>query len=321
MTAFLLLSFLLFAGVPSQQTPPIPSAPAAQPSPGDPVVAARAALAKGDLPGAEHLLQRDLATTPANADAAYLLGYVLFREHRETDSLAAYTAAARLRRPGPDDLLVVASDYILLKDYADAEHWLLAVVQTVPGNARAWYLLGRTQYNLDRNADARHAFQQCLALDPKNIRAETNLGLAEERLGLVPDAMATYRRAIADAGPVGRRAAQAELDLGKLLLAQGDPQAALPFLQAAAALAPANPFAQQQLASAFEQLHRDSDAEAALRRAITLAPEVGSLHFFLGRVLHRLGKEAEAKQEFATASRLIGSHSSAETPNPDQPDD
>ncbi len=321
MTASLFLSFLLFTGAPIPQTPQVPSAPAAQSGPSDPVAAARAAITKGDLAGAEHLLQRDLAVTPNDADAAFLLGYVLFREHRQTDSLAAYTAAARLRRPSPADLLAVASDYILLKDYADAEHWLAAVTQSDSGNARAWYLLGRTEYNLDHNAEARHALEQCLQLEPHNLRAETNLGLTQERLGLVPEAQATYRRAIAEAGPNDRRSVQAQLDLGKLLLAQGDAQAALPFLQRAAALAPSNPFAQQQLASAFEQAHRDPDAEAALRRALALAPEVGSLHFFLGRVLHRLGKEAEAKQEFATASRLIGAHSSTEVPNPDQPDD
>ncbi len=143
---------------------------------------AHQAIDKADWSAAERALRQLLAVTPEAIEPHYLLAHVLFREQRPADSLAEYTAAAKLRMPTADELTVVASDYVLLKDYADAERWLRYATERSPANVIAWYLLGRTQYKLDHAQDAVSSFRRCLALSPNNIRAEYNLGLALERL-------------------------------------------------------------------------------------------------------------------------------------------
>ena len=279
----------------------------------------RAQIEHGDLPAAEAALRRNLAAQPASsADPHLLLGYVLFRQRRPAESLAEYTVAARLREPSPADLTVVASDYVLLNDYTDAERWLLRATSQAPTDAHLWYLLGRTRYNEDHPAAAVEAFTQCLKLHPDDARAEYNLGLAYEHLDQPEKAVAAYRTAIAWQQSSGIRDPQPYLDLGKLLLAQRHPEQALDPLEKAAQAGPDNALAQQELGVAYEALGRYAEAVSPLRRAASLAPTAEQPHFILGRVLRHLGRTEEAKSEFAAVSRLAGSRSSTETPNSDQ---
>ena len=295
----------------------VSGAQTAAPEPQTFLARAREQAAAQQWMSAEATVRLLLSQQPDNPEAQFLLGYVLFGEQRATESLAAYTAGAKLRTPAPDDVLVVASDYILLKDYPDAERWLRYVTDRAPGNATAWYLRGRTAYNQDRAAEAVEAFERCLALRPRDVRAEYNLGLAYERLQRTREAAAAYRAAILWQSGNSVQDSQPYLNLGTLLLSQSKAAEALDPLRHAVAFAPKNPLAQQQLGLALEAAGQDADALAALTRAVALAPEAEQPHFFLARLYRRLGRKTEAAAENATVARLLGSHSETATPNPE----
>ena len=286
----------------------------------DPLRDVRSLVSAGNVTLAEARLRAVIAASPANPEPRFLLGYVLFRQQRPADSLAAFTEAATLRTPTADELTTVASDYVLLKDYADAKRWLTLATRTEPANASAWYLLGRTNYNLDLAEEAKQSFLTCLRLQPGNIKARYNLGLTEERLRHPEDALAAYRQAIAleaqlPAAQPPLRDSQPYLDLGMLLLQQEKPQEALDPLRTAVQLANANPLAHQQLALALEKLGFNKEAVAEMTVCARLAPDSQSPPFFLGRLYHRLGMEAEAKEQFARAQTLAGTHSATDVPN------
>lgn len=310
----LLLGSLLALPLPPAAAQTIPSL-----SP-DPLHDVRALITAGDLPAAETRLRALIAAAPGDPEPRFLLGYVLFRQQRATDSLSTFTAAAALRNPTAEELTTVASDYVLLKDFADAKRWLTLATSTEPTNAGAWYLLGRTDYNLDLAEEAKSAFLTCLRLQPANIRARYNLGLAEERLRHPDAALAAYRQAIAleaQLPATGRvsRDSQPFLDLGMLLLQQDKAPEAQDPLKTAVQLAPGNPLAHQQLALALEKLGLYKEAAAEMALCARLAPDSQAPPFFLGRLYHRLGMEAEAKQQFARAQTLAGTHSAADVPN------
>lgn len=252
------------------------------------------------------------------AEAHYLLGYVLFREQRAKDSLAEYTAGAGLRAPTAGELEVVASDYVLLKDFADAAKWLRYAVERAPGEVRGWYLLGRAEYSLDHAAEAVTAFERCLRLTPKDVRCEYNLGLAYEKLDRAEDARAAYRAAIAwQAEPGLARDAQPYLDLGMLERKTGQTEAAVGHLRTATEISPRNPKGWEELGLALDASGKTEEAIAALERASALAPEAEQPHFFLGRILRRVGREKEAAAQFRAVERLLGTHSDTSTPNVD----
>lgn len=274
----------------------------------------------GQFPAAEAALRHAIEVNASQSEAHYLLGYVLFRERKATESLAEFTAGARLRPPTSEELKIVASDYILLKAYADAEHWLRLALDHDPADVTAWYLLGRTQYNEDHDLDAVSSFQRCLRLRPRDLKAEYNLGLAFEKLGQRDAAIAAYTSAIEWQRLDPVRDAQPYLDLGMLYLGQGQAEKALGPLREAQKLAGGNALAAQELGLALEALGRFDEAVLSLRRAAELAPGAEPPHFFLGRVYRRLGRNQEAAAEFALVAQLAGSHSETATPNADRPE-
>ncbi|GAC1437606.1 MAG: hypothetical protein NVS1B11_01860 [Terriglobales bacterium] len=149
---------------------------------------AKSFLQSGDLSSAERTTRSYLQAHANFADGHFLLGNILFRETKPKESLAEYTEAARFHDPSAFDLKVVALDYVLLGDYADADKWFTKSLQDNPKDSQAWCYLGRTKYKESKLDDAVGAFRQCLKLEPKNVKAEDNLGclmkgLAAQRKG------------------------------------------------------------------------------------------------------------------------------------------
>jgi tetratricopeptide (TPR) repeat protein len=286
----------------------------------DPMLVDNEALAdRGDYAQAEKNMLSYLSTHPDSADAHFLLGYIFYRQDKPDDSLAQYTLGAKLRKPEANDLAIVAMDYILLKDYRDADKWLTMATAWQPENVLYWYYLGRTKYNENVFEDAVDIFTKCLLLHPGDVRAEYNLGLAYSGLGRDDDAIAAYKEAIEWQQGVTQKDPQPYLDLGILMLKMEHPDQAVVYLQEAARLDSQNPRAHEQLGRTYEELHSLPEAESELAKAISLAPNIPPLHFELGRIYKKEGLVAKATEEFRVFASLSAAHSTdaVETPNPD----
>jgi tetratricopeptide (TPR) repeat protein len=303
---------------------------------------------------AEKIVRQFLGQHAQSPEAHFMLGYILFREVQSEarvdgvmrysvdaslgkfrdaharESLAEYTEGAKYATPSAFDLKIVAFDYILLDDSGDADKWLTRVVEWNPKDADAWYNLGRTKYTENRFDEAIHAFQQCLALDVKNVKAEDNLGLSYYGLGRTNDALAAYQTAIEwekqpldvrrtsgdDAGPPRSQPPDPQpfIDLGILYLDQNRSNDALPVLLQATQIAPNDAKGHEELGKAYTHLDDLPKAQAELEKAVALAPNVASLHFMLGQVYRRLGMMDKAKAEFERTEQLNGTHSSDKKP-------
>lgn len=284
-------------------------------TPADPLGNARQMVDSGNTAEAEATLHKILEAHPSDADAHFLLGYTLFREQKARESLAEFTAGARYRRPNADELKVVASDYVLLGDFADADKWFSEVVAETPSDANANYLLGRTKFNENDFPAAISSFERAITLHPEYIEAENNIGLAWKELNNVEKARSAFQTAIDWQGssPVD---AQPFLNLGTLLADQNNLAAAIPPLEKAAALAPDNPAIHEELSHVYAAQQNLPKAQSELERAVALAPNISSLHFKLGQIYRKEGIRDRAQQEFAICEKLSGAHSSDKTPNP-----
>jgi Flp pilus assembly protein TadD len=291
-----------------------------QPSqPNEPVLGESLALIEErKYPEASQKIQDYLQTHPDSAAAHFLLGYALYRENKPRESLAEYTDGARFQKPTANDLAVVAMDYILLRDYSDADKWLTEATAWSPENEMYCYYLGRTKYAENHFDEAIEVFRKCLALAPHDLRLQYNLGLAYEGAGRIGEAANAYQTAIAWQQGAAVQDPQPYLDFGMMLLQQNSPNQALPLLQKAVALDPQNPRAHEQLGQAWEQLRNLPNADTEMQAAVNLAPDIPSLHFELGRIFQREKLTEKAKEEFARCAALNAGHStdSAETPNP-----
>jgi Flp pilus assembly protein TadD len=281
----------------------------------DPVANARLLVDSGKIAEAESTLHTFLAAHPSDANAHFLLGFAFFREHKARESLAEFTAGAKSRRPNADELKIVASDYVLLGDFADADKWFSEVVAESPDDANANYLLGRTRFNENDFPAAISSFERAVTLHPKYVEAENNIGLAWKELNNPEKAKSAFQSAIDWQGDAPADA-QPFLNLGTLLADQNNIDAAIPVLEKAAALSPDNPTIHEELSHVYAAQQNLPRAQSELERAVALAPNISSLHFKLGQIYRKEGMRDRAQQEFATCEKLSGAHSSDKTPNP-----
>jgi len=305
---------------------------------------ARSLASGGDPKDAEKILRGILREHANAAEAHFLLGYTLFREiqvaaggkaampYRLNEtmsefsdsharaSLAEYTAGARYQKPSAFDLKIVAYDYVLLDDFPDADKWMTRSVQWNPTDAEGWYSLGRIKYNLNRFDEAIHAFQECLRLDPRNVKAEDNLGLSYSGVGRSDDALAAYKTAMdweeqaIRSGQAVEKNPQPFIDLGNVYLDQDRAQDALPLFLEATRVAPGDAKAHEGLGKTYMHLGDLGKAQGELEKAVALVPNVASLHFMLGQVYRKEGMMDKAKAEFQRTEELNGTHSSPEKP-------
>jgi tetratricopeptide (TPR) repeat protein len=279
-------------------------------------------LAANKIAASEALLQNYLQSSPSSAEAHFLLGYAYFRDRKAKESLAEFTAGAKFKRPPASDLKIVASDYVMLGDYGEADKWFSEVVSETPNDPNVWYLLGRTKYNENEVAAAVPMFEHALALHPKYIEAENNLGLCWKELNKSDAAQTAFQTAIDWEGDAPTDA-QPFLNLGTLLADQRDFDQALLHITKAAQLAPDNPKIREELGDVYGQLQNLPRAQAEFEQAIALASDISALHFKLGQILRKEGQRDRAQKEFEICARLNGTQSSKKTPNSlslDRPD-
>jgi tetratricopeptide (TPR) repeat protein len=309
----------------------------------NPALAHAKSLADSGLAGsAEPEVRQYLAAHPNSADAHFLLGYILFRELQQLStpgqfpnpdlkstpgssavraakaraSLAEFTEGAKYRAPSAADLKIVALDYVLLGDYSDADKWLTKMLEWAPNDSEGWYYLGRIKYNENRFDESAHAFQQSLKLDPKNVKAEDNLGLAYAGLGLTEDAILAYHTAMDWQKDAPEKNPGPFIDLAGILLDQNRSEEAIPFLRQAIEIAPQDSRSHELLGKAFARLEQFPQAQAELEKAVTLAPENPNLPCMLGPVYRKQGQTERAQAALDRCAALNGTHSSRETPRP-----
>ena len=206
---------------------------------------------------------------------------MLFREQRAKDSLAQFTAGAKYQRPKADDFMTIASDYVLLGDYVDADKWFTEVTQERPDDSEAWYLLGRTEYNESDYPKAIASFERALALRPHYVQAETILDWHGRELTRPTMPKLRFKRRSPGRATIPSDS-QPYLNLGTLLAEASQFNQALPYLTQAAALSPDNPRIHEELAHIYEATNNISKAQSELQQAMAQAPKSSSASFQAG---------------------------------------
>ena len=310
----------------------------------DPALApARLLLQQGKLSEAEAATRNFLLAHGDSAEAHFLLGFILFREIGEKwreagkaqeatlpysdgsaigslaefrdakarESLAEFTAGARYHAASAFDLKIVALDYLLLKHNMDADRWLTQSVQLNSRDAQAWYYLGRTKYSTGQFREAIEAFEQCLKLEPRNVEAENNVGLSYEALRRPDEAIQAFENAIAWQTESSAKNPEPFIELAHLYLNENQPEKAVPYLSQSIAISPNVSKAHEELGKAYSLLHRLSEAQAELEKAIELTPQAPNLHCLLAAVYSKQGLEEKAKAESDRCAALSGTHSTS----------
>ncbi len=267
----------------------------------------------------EGALRRYIALHLDSDEALYLLGFVLHRENKVRESLEIYTKAAMLKTPTGEDLKIVGLDYVILNDYANAIKWLEKAVELDPKNKDAWYYLGRAYYSRSLLPESRRAFLTVLDLDPRDARAENNLGLILESEAKPDEALEAYRKAIDWQAGSAHRSEQPYLNLGNLLLELDRAGEAVASLEKAVELAVNNASCHLKLGTAYLRANRLPEAQRELENAERLEPENAAIHYQLARLYKQVHQMDKAKSEFQRTEELQSRAARSRPPDPPQP--
>jgi tetratricopeptide (TPR) repeat protein len=139
-----------------------------------------------------------------------------------------------------------------------------------------------------------------VAKSPGKERPHYNLGNAYESMGMPPEAMECYARAI----KLNPDYARARNNLGALLSRSGRPEEALPHILRALALEPDYAMAHSNLGLILGGSGRTEEARAEFAEAVRLQPRLLEARFNLGLALVEMGRWRESKEHFLEAVRL-----------------
>jgi len=150
-------------------------------------------------------------------------------------------------------------------------------------------------------------------LDPRDAKAENNLGLILESEAQPDAAMNAYRKAIRWQEQSPHASEQPYLNLGSLLIEQSQVGEAIPLLQKAIELAPKDAICRLKLGTAYLRLGKLTDAQRDLEKAVQLAPDDPAAHYQLGKLYKEMKALDRAKVEFDRTAEL---QSRAASPQP-----
>lgn len=272
---------------------------------------------------AEVFLTQALALEPANFRFLYDLGVVaLYGRHYERARELLETAV-RQQPQNVDALYSLAYVQSTLKQPEAALRLLAQATRLAPQRADVVRLIAVTTGELSADEDSAAAWDRYLGLVPKDDTARRERGFArthirqfetgiadlEWYIGRHPeDPIGHYQLGLAQSNSdptkgieslskaltlkpdfVAARAAR-----GALLYVQGNAEAAIPDLEAAAAGEPSNGLILDRLGQAYRALDRLGDAVRILRRAAELAPGESTVVLHLASALAEDGKDEES---------------------------
>jgi len=253
-------------------------------------------------------LRAALQQEPDSAGLLYGLALVLRQEGKPRESIDTYTRAAQKMKPTAEELRSAALDYVLLKDYDDAIHWLEIAAQTDPNDATILYSLGRCYYSRDRYLDAGKMYERVLAIEPRNLKAEENLGLVYDATNHSEKAEEALRTAASWADKNGKDE-WPFLDLGSFLLDRDRPKDAIDPLRIAVSIRLGCAQCHEKLGRALVETHDVAAGIAELQEATKLDPTDPKAHYELGRALRQAGQNERAQEEIKISQSLYAAHS------------
>ena len=178
----------------------------------------------------------------------------------------------------------------------------LADASTLPASAIAANSAGIALSRDGRHAEAVHALESSLEIEPLQDATLVNLGLVWEEIGLPVKALECYGRAI-DIAP---DAAAPYINMGRALDAHlGERKAAIEAMEAAIRIDPTRGDAWNVLGQLHHSQGALDEAQDALARAVQLRPEDAITRTNMAKVLRDVGRFDESLAASEAASHLV----------------
>jgi tetratricopeptide (TPR) repeat protein len=274
-------------------------------------------LQVGETAQAAEVAQRLVEAAPTDPLARRLRGQALLAGGQVAPAVEQLVEAQRLDPADLETAFVLAGAYLAQKTPERAEPIFARIVKARP-IARTHLLVARTYREHGELERARAAARAALAADPRLKGAHLLLGLLAAQEGQrshLDTAIAEFKAELA----IVPDDARARLEWGVALVESQRAAEALPALEAAARVEPAQSRTLYYLGRAQAAAGRGADAVTSFRRALELAtrqganaPALRAIHLQLAQALRAAGAADEAAVHFAESARQSAEGASAE---------
>ncbi|NJM08297.1 tetratricopeptide repeat protein, partial [Candidatus Gracilibacteria bacterium] len=145
---------------------------------------------------AERIYRALLQWRAEEHQARYLLGNLLARQRRWDDSIAEYGRVPAQSRYFADARLRMSAVLRLQKRTKEAYDLLFECAKLNPGNGQLFLNMGKLLYDMGLNPQAVRAFERAVALLPRDAQAHYLLGFMYTVMGRESWALAAWRKAV-----------------------------------------------------------------------------------------------------------------------------
>jgi tetratricopeptide (TPR) repeat protein len=277
----LLLSLLTLAAVAQAPRNATPSGDEATPPAPTPFEVAQDLAARGRLDKALAQLDQLAAQTPEPAGVERLRGIIFYQKEKFPEAIQAFTKAEAQDPNDRESLEMHGVALFRIGQPAKALPFLQKAHAAVErANIDPQYVLGLCYTDLQRYADARHAFAAQYGFAPDSAGAYLLAARLFLRRELTAQAATEANKAL-QLNPTLPLAHQL---LGEVALAKGDTPGAIRELEAERKLNPLNGLLYDRLGDAYLRNGEYTEAQQALNRAVLLEPNSTAPFILLGEV-------------------------------------
>jgi tetratricopeptide (TPR) repeat protein len=255
------------------------------------------AFQAGHFTEAAALLKQAVAGQPRAFEPHFLYGATLVELERPAEAIEQLEQAHRLRPRHVDVLKLLATQYMLVRDYVKS----IGLLRQVPAPDEDMCLLLIESYQSSGDSATSFAFaQEALARFPKSPQLRCWLGFQLQFSGRFEDA----RKFLEEAARLDPAYPATYYLLADVLLKEEKYRASVPYFEKAIALVPDDVDARLGLGQAQLALGELKEAQAALEDAVKVAPEDARVHLQLSRLYFRTGDQVRAEREADLSVRL-----------------
>jgi tetratricopeptide (TPR) repeat protein len=295
----ILLALLTLAAV--AQAAQDASQPGSEATPPTPFEIAQDLAARGRLEKALAQLDQLALQTPEPAGVERLRGIIFYQKEEFPEAIQAFSKAEAQDPKDRESLEMHGVALFRLGQPAKALPLLQKAHATVErANIDPQYVLGLCYTDLQRYADARHAFATQYGFAPDSAEAYLLAGRLFLRRELTTEAAAEAGKAL----QINPALPLAHQLLGEVALAKGDTPGAIRELEAERKLNPLNGLLYDRLGDAYLRNEQYTEAQQALNRAVLLEPNSTAPFILLGEVFLKLKQPIQALHYLDHAARM-----------------
>ncbi len=252
---------------------------------------AQALAAKGRLEQALILLHQLKNEAPEPAGVERLRGIIFYQQEKFPEAVAAFTKAADQDPKDRESVEMLGVSLFRMGRASEALPFLeKAHLAVERANIDPQYVLGLCYADMERYADARHAFAAQYGFAPDSAAAYLLAARLFLRREFAAEAVVEARKAL-ELNPALPLAHQL---LGEAALATGDIPAAIRELEAERKIDPLNGVMYDRLGDAYLRNEQYAEAQQALNRAVLLEPSATAPYILLGQVFIKLRQPIQA---------------------------